>query len=129
MEKIKFVTLLNQSMDEREQNKVLSIGLADLDGSKMMGGSKELKDLIRQGIDDLFAGDLLDYLEEMEVSVEDYDHCIDELSIGNASNVAGESFWWSDAEELIVGLGEAGPVDDPLAGYSEDFRKVQPSSE
>lgn len=106
MKKMMIVALMNQSLDEREQYRVMAISQGLLTESKQMKGSDEMKELLRKQITELFNGDVLDYFKNNRVPVTDDDvnNCINELAIGHASNIAGEDFWWSYPEELITSI-------------------------
>ena len=106
MKKIQIVTLMNQSLDENEQCRVINVSKVVLDESVAAKGSSEMKELLRECITELFNGDILDYFNDYddEVSQEDVDYCINELAKGHASNIAGEDFWWGDAEDLVTDL-------------------------
>jgi len=103
MKKMEIVTLFNSTLNDKDEYRLMNIGYADLKASKEVGGSEELKALIRERIEDLFNGDILDYFKDcrMEVTEGDIDYCIDELAKGHASNIAGEDFYWGDMEEVI----------------------------
>lgn len=101
MKKMEIVTLFNSTMNDKDEYRLMNIGYADLKASKEVGGSEELKALIRERIEELFNGDILEYFDSVDVTDEDVDYCIKELAIGHASNIAGEDFYWGDAEELI----------------------------
>ena len=106
MKKIKIVALMNQSLDENEEYRVMAISEELLTESKLTKGSDEMKKLLREQITELFNGDVLEYFKNNRVPVTDDDvnNCINELAIGHASNIAGEDFWWDDAEEVITKL-------------------------
>jgi len=106
MKKIMFVTLFNSALNDKDEYRLMNIAETDLKGSVAIGGSEELKALIRERFEDLFNGDILEYFDSVDVTDEDVDYCINELAIGHASNIAGEDFYWGDAEELIIDISE-----------------------
>lgn len=103
MKKMEIVTLFNSTMNDKEEYRLMNIGSADLNASKQAGGSEELKELLRERITDFFNDDILEYFNESEVLVteDDVENCICELAQGNASNIAGEDFYWGETEEVI----------------------------
>ena len=112
MKKMEIVTLFNSTLNDEEEYRLMNIGSADLNASKQAGGSKELKELLRERITDLFNGDILEYFSDsrQEVTEDDVDYCINELAIGHASNIAGEDFYWGETEEVIHDIHKYGFV-------------------
>lgn len=106
MKKMEIVTLFNSALGDKEEYRVMVIGSADLNVSKQVGGSEELKKLLREKINDLFNGDILGCFEDSRESVteDDVDYCINELAIGHESNIAGEDFYWGETEEVIYDI-------------------------
>ena len=104
--KMEIVTLFNSTLDDKEEYRVMIIGSADLNASKQVGGSEELKELLREKINDLFNGDILGYFKDSRelVTEDDVDYCINELAIGHASNIAGEDFYWGETEEVMYDI-------------------------
>jgi len=100
--KIKMVTLFNSALDERDEYRMVNVNEELLTRSKAEGGSDAMKKLVRKAIKDLFNGDILDYFDGQDVTRQDVDYCIDELAKGHASNIAGEDFYWGDAEEMVM---------------------------
>ena len=106
MKKIMIVTLFNSSLNDKDEYRLMNVNKVVLDESIAANGSKEMKELLRQRIEELFNGDILEYFSDsnMEVTEGDVDYCIDELAKGHASNIAGEDFYWGDEEDLITDL-------------------------
>ena len=100
---MEIVTLFNSTLGDKEEYRVMVIGSADLNASKQVGGSEELKELLRERINDLFNGDILGYFDDSRESVtkDDVDYCINELAIGHESNIADEDFYWGETEDVI----------------------------
>lgn len=106
MKKMEIVTLFNSTLGDKEEYRVVVIGSADLNASKQVGGSEELKKLLREKITDLFNSDIVDYFKDSRESVteDDVDYCINELAIGHESNIANEDFYWGETEEVIYDI-------------------------
>ena len=102
--KMKMVTLFNSSLDERDEYRMVNVDEKLLKKSKAVGGSDAMKKLVRKAIKDLLNGDILGYFDDQDVTRKDVDYCIDELAKGHASNIAGEDFYWGDAEEVVLEL-------------------------
>ena len=92
--------LVNRSGDNGEDYELCHYESSIIDDSKECGGSEEMKELLRERIDDLFNNDIEDYIDG--VTDEDVEKCINDLAMGKDSNIKGEFFWWGDIKSVIV---------------------------
>lgn len=90
------MTLMNQSLNENEEYKVMTVKKELLDDSIAENGGEDMKELLSERIDDFFNNDIKDYFDNL--TDDEIENCINELAIGHASNIKGEDFWWEEQE-------------------------------
>lgn len=97
--KIGIHPLMNCSIGHEElEFRLLNIGDVMFNHSVNIGGSDELKKIIRERLDFLFNHDICAYFGHD--ATEEVENCINELAKGNDACVCGERFWW-DLEEVV----------------------------
>lgn len=89
---LKVKMLFNKSLREFEKYCILCIDSSLFDKCD----PNKLKKLIRESITDRFNSDVYEIFNgNGKATQEEIDYCINELSLGHASNIGDEDFWWA----------------------------------
>jgi hypothetical protein len=96
---IKVYPLINYSCGY-EEFRLMNVSEEIYNKSIECGGSDELKQIIRERLENLFAGGLNEYFDE-DVTGE-VEECINELAKGHDSAIKGEQFWWCNIERTYI---------------------------
>lgn len=96
---IQIYPLMNYSSGY-EEYRLMSVSSKIYEKSVDEGGSKQMKELLEERLDDLFNNDIESYFD-VDVT-EELENCINELAKGNDANIQGERFWWGDVEDVVI---------------------------
>jgi ADP-ribosylglycohydrolase len=92
-----FATLMNHSGDNSEEYRLMNVSIDILNNGK----DEDVKELIRERIDDFFNNDIESYFDKDNLS-EEVEKCINDLASGKEGSIQGEYFWWGYTEGLVV---------------------------
>lgn len=100
---IKIMCLKNRTMDNIDNiiYNVMYITKEVLDDSISKGGSAELKEMLREQLDDHFHNEWDFYIDG--ITENDINKIIDSLAVGKKCKIQKDEFWWSK-NELFTSL-------------------------